>query len=123
MTKKLPTPRLQLRWAESEHNGYQWQCHYELVMPLGKWDVRAEVYKNGKELKKKLTELVVQMKTPSLRQTSSRFPPCTYETGRFCDTPFRDGAHIQWDAKELGNLPMYCIAPDGMAFVIEEPKQ
>jgi hypothetical protein len=28
-------------------------------------------------------------------------------------TPFRDGAHAHWDAKQFGNLPIYVVAPDG----------
>ena len=124
MTKKLPTPRMQLRWAPSTHEGYQWECHYELVLALAEWDIRAEIYKGNRLLNKKRTELLVPMMSPSLRNTSSKYPPCTTSDGkeRFCDTPFRDGAHIGFDAKQLGNPPMYCIAPDGEAFEIEKAR-
>ena len=47
MASKLPTPRMQLRWEASTEPGHQWQCHYELVILLDKWDVRREVYKAG----------------------------------------------------------------------------
>lgn len=120
--KKLPTPRLQLRWEANPAyrtgepgSQYRWACNYELVLPLDKYDVRAEVWKNGRELKRKLKELVVPIKPPSLR--GSELEPCTGMDGsRFYDDPFRDGAHAYWDSKHLGNPPIYVIAPDGMAF-------
>lgn len=104
MKAKLPTPRMQLRWKESKDTGYQWECHYELVILLDEYDVRREVYKNGRELKRKLPrELVIPMKTPSLRNSSNPHPPCTAMDGtRYADTPFRDGAHAKWDAIQLG---------------------
>lgn len=121
-TKKLPLPRLQLRWEENpDHrtgrpgSDYRWLCHYELILPLDKYDVRREVYKNGRELKRKLPHLTVPIKQPSLRGSS--LEPCRAQDGtRYCDAPFRDGAHALWDAKVLGNPPIYVIAPDGMAF-------
>lgn len=122
MASKLPTPRMQLRWEASTEPGHQWQCHYELVILLDKWDVRREVYKRGRELKRKLPrELVIPMKTPSFRNSSSRYPPCTSGDGkqRYADTPFRDGAHAKWDAIQLGDPPIFVIAPDGMAFPVE----
>ena len=120
--RKLPAPRLQLRWKESTHAGYQWQCHYELVILLDKYDVRREIYKNGRELKKQLPrEFAIPMKGPSLRNTSSKFPPCTSGDGkqRYEDTPYRDGAHAKWDAIQLGDLPIFVVAPDGLAFPVE----
>ena len=98
MASKLPTPRMQLRWEVATEPGHQWQCHYELVILLDKWDVRREVYKRGRELKRKLPrELVIPMKTPSFRNSSSHYPPCTSGDGkqRYADTPFRDGAHAK----------------------------
>lgn len=119
---KLPTPRMQLRWEVSTEPGHQWQCNYELVILLDKWDVRREVYKRGRELKRKLPrELVIPMKTPSFRNSSSHYPPCTSGDGkqRYADTPFRDGVHAKWDAIQLGDPPIFVIAPDGMAFSVE----
>lgn len=119
---KLPTPRIQLRWEASQHPEYQWQCHYELVILLAVHDVRREVYRHGYQLKKKLPrELTIAMKSPSLRGSSSLYPPCTSGDGklRYADTPFRDGAHAKWDAIQLGNLPIFVIAPDGMSFPVE----
>jgi hypothetical protein len=121
-TKKLPAPRLQLRWEpfpDPQGRGYNWQCHYELVLPLGKYDIRADVYKGDRLLKKKLRELVIPMKEPSVR--GSNGVPCQGQNGeRYCDTPFRDGAHALWDAKVLGNPPIFVIAPDGMTFEHKE---
>lgn len=90
-------------------------CHYELVLPLGEHDIRREMYdKHGNLKKKERTELVAALKEPSLRNGSS---PCLAHDGtRYYDAPYRDGKHAQWDAKLLGDLPIYCIAPDGMAF-------
>lgn len=122
MASKLPTPRLQLRWEESKDTRYQWECHYELVILLDKYDVRRQVYKNGRELKRKLPrELAIPMKTPSYRNSSSKFPPCTSGDGklRYADTPYRDGAHAEWDALQLGDPPIFVIAPDGKAFPVE----
>ena len=121
MKEKLPTPRMQLRWKESTHAGYQWECHYELVILLDKYDVRREVYKNGRELKRLLPrEMTIPMKTPSLRNSSSPHPPCTAMDGtRYADTPSRDGAHAKWDAIQLGDPPIFVIAPDGKAFPVE----
>ena len=113
---KLPVPRLQLRWMPSTIKPeYNWECHYELVLPLGEWDVRAERYDDEGEPLPKLTELVVPMKSPSLRESSNT--PCGDSRGkRYYDAPFRDGAHAWWDSKLIGNPPIFVIAPDGMAF-------
>lgn len=122
MKATLPTPRMQLRWKESQDTGYQWECHYELVILLDEYDVRREVYKNGRELKRKLPrELAIPMNTPSQRNSSSLYPPCTGGDGqsRYADTPYRDGAHAKWDALQLGCPPIFVIAPDGKAFPVE----
>jgi hypothetical protein len=113
----LPAPRLQLRWAPSTIKpGYNWECHYELVLPLDKYDIRATRYgDDGEEEIGAFKELVVPIKTPSLRESTNT--PCGNEGSmRYYDSPFRDGAHAYWDAKHLGNPPIFVIAPDGMAF-------
>ncbi|MFM0495633.1 hypothetical protein [Paraburkholderia caledonica] len=117
---KLPAPRLQLRWAASDlRSGYQWECHYELVLPLGEYDIRREQYDDEGNEVGKIDELIVPMKQPSLRGGSGT--PCTAGDGsRYCDSPYRDGAHALWDAKILGNPPVFVIAPDGMAFPHKE---
>lgn len=113
----LPAPRLQLRWAEAEPNerGFQWACHYELVLPLGEHDIRREVYDEYGEQTGEVSELVAALKPPTLRDGGGY--PCEAQDGtRYFDPPFRDGAHAQWDAAVLGGLPIYVIAPDGEAF-------
>lgn len=120
---KLPAPRLQLRWAKDEGNarGWPWACHYELVMPLDEHDIRREVYGEDGEVTKKVKEFVVAMKEPSLRQ--SNHEPCSGPDGsQCCDPPYRDGAHALWDSTRLGGLPVYVIAPNGVAFKHEMPK-
>lgn len=117
--KNLPVPRIQLRWeASDERRGYQWKCHYELVIGLDEYDIRREIYKNGEMLRKKLPrELVIPVKEPSWR--GSTMTPCGEGDTRYADTPFRDGAHAMWDGMQLGQPPIYSIAPDGCAFLVE----
>jgi hypothetical protein len=120
-SKPLPAPRLQLRWEEGGDTGWAWQCHYELVLPLDKYDVRAEQQGPRGGRRPNLTELVIPIKEPSLR--SGGGTPCTAQDGtRYYDSPYRDGAHAIWDAKLIGNPPIYVIGLDGMAFKYE-PKQ
>ena len=116
-TDGLGAPRLQLRWAAAEPNDrhMQWACHYELVLPLAEHDIRREVYGDDGEMTGKVDTLIVALKPPSLRGSSST--PCEDQNGeRYCDPPFRDGSHSKWDAALLGDLPVYVIAPDGESF-------
>lgn len=106
----LPAPRLQLRWASAEPNehNYQWQCHYELILPLREGDIR-----RGEE-EQELKELVVALKEPTVRGSNSI--PCRTRDGEYYyDAPYRDGVHAKWDAEVLGNLPIYVISLDGRA--------
>ena len=114
--KPLPAPRIQLRWeACTSDPRWQWQCHYELVIPLTKYDIRAEQEGPRGGRRPPLRELVIPVKQPSVRNSTG--VPCTAQDGsRYFDDPYRDGAHAQWDAQHLGNPPIYVIAPDGMAF-------
>lgn len=91
----LPTPRLQFRW-EDLGNGADYFCHYEMVFGLDRLDIRNDDKQNV----------------------------CVIELGRtkvgggrmeHFRTPFRDGAHAQWDGKQFGGLPIYVISPDGSA--------
>lgn len=121
LVRRLPAPRLQLRWARNPDAScrFGWLCHYELVLPLGEHDIRREVYDDDGELSGKVEELVVAMKEPTRRDADC--VPCTAMRGeRYADSPYRDGAHAKWDATALGNLPVFVIAPDGEAFV-EQP--
>lgn len=126
MKKKLPVPRMQLRWTPSTiKREYQWECHYELVILLNEHDIRRDAYdKNGNLKKRKLSrELVIAMKGPSLRG-SSQIPCSGIDGSRYADDPFRDGAHARWDGAQLGGLPIFVIAPDGEAFKVDyDPKE
>jgi hypothetical protein len=107
----LPAPRIELRWEPSNKPKYNWQCHYELVIPLRETDIRRED-DNGNKVR---SILVVPMGPPSLRFSSST--PCSgLDHAGYCDTPYRDGAHAQWDAAVLGGLPIFVIAPNGEIF-------
>lgn len=112
----LPAPRLQLRWQKRDGDRlWQWECHYELVLPLDEYDIRGEICDEEGRVIERKRELVVSIKEPSLR--GSNHEPCTSARGeRYFDAPFRDGAHASWDAKVLGDPPIYVIAPDGATF-------
>jgi hypothetical protein len=119
----LPAPRLQLRWAARDQDSqYQWECHYELVLPLGEYDIRREQYDDDGDELPSISELVVPIKPPTRRGSSSASMPCVHKGAHFYDTPFRDGAHAQWDAKALGNIPIFVIAPDGVAIKHSSPE-
>lgn len=139
----LRAPRLQLRWAPNTGKQRfakdtkwlekvigkpipltpEWLCHYELVLPLGEYDVRREVYGPRGGRRPDRTELVVPIKPPTVR--SCQATPCTVtNTGqRYADDPIRDGPHARWDSALLGGLPIYVIAPDGMAFAIADTSE
>jgi len=83
-TKGLPVPRLELVWEKSSNPRYEWYCRYDLI-------------KN---------HLVGEINRIPLGGTS-----CTgYHDGPdgSVGLPFRDGAHIMFDAIDLG-LPAYAI--------------
>ena len=108
----LPAPRLQLRWAiatEADLDGISfgsidpgsryrcWACHYELVIPLQKGDVR-----RGPPGEPNADVLIIPLgKTVS---ASSHEPD---------GPPRRDGHHAQFDSVALGSLPVYHVASDG----------
>lgn len=113
----LPAPRLQLRWErQPENSEYRYVCFYELVIPLNEGDIRREVWEDGVEVGS--TDVKVIEINSTGRKSSSPYPPCTAHPGghRFADTPYRDGAHAMFDAKHLGNPPIFVVAPDGMVF-------
>lgn len=120
MATPLPAPRLQLRWVAGDASCH-WLCHYELVLPLRDGDIRREVTADDGEPLADVSELVVAMSAePTKRDSCLDNLPCSLQDGsRWCDPPYRDGAHAQWDSAALGGLPMYVIAPDGVAFKME----
>src|SRR5262245_38298431 len=97
---KMPTPRLQLRWEKVAEG--EWKCNYELVIKLGKLDIR-----NPQDYKR-ATEKLIPLSSGTMVQ-STRGPVWPDGT---VDTPFRDGAHARWDAEQLGNPPIYAVYED-----------
>lgn len=92
----LPLPRLQLTWeklAKRDEDGYTWMCKYEMLMPLPLHDIRNE-RKWG-------------FYAASLGGTRSDRSGPPDRWGKL-DTPFRDGAHIIWDAIHLG-MPAFVV--------------
>ena len=129
-----PAPRLQLRWEGGEeksrftdmwgkeHVDREWRCFYELVMPLDEFDIRHEIWKDGEQVGTR-DELVIAMGEGCTKRGATKVP-CDLDDGtQYADDPFRDGAHAQWDAKLLGGLPVYVIAPDGIALKVERPER
>lgn len=103
--KKLPAPRLELRWTEdTTPDGFGEKarlCHYNLVLPLDKHDIRRESENAmGGELR---IEISVT-KVTSYGQEQDH--------GAELPTPFRDSAHAAWDSKALGGLSVYVVYGD-----------
>lgn len=92
-----PAPRLQLRWEQGEDDEI---CHYEMVFPLREHDIRNDA---------KTNHAVIE-----LGQTKCGGGGTPYWERNPVEqrTPYRDGAHAQWDDATL-NLPIFVIAPDG----------
>lgn len=99
----LPTPRLQLRWAKNTEfdSYYPFVCYYEMVLSLGKYDIRNERTYSDYRFKNRL---YVRMNFTLVR---TEICPT--------DTPYRDGAHVHWDNAQLGTLPVFVVRMDGTA--------
>lgn len=101
----LPTPRLQFRWellkrGKDEIEGSDWLCHYELVIRLGKNDIRnPREYKQESEKAMPLGGTKVNTTVEPLRNGTVQ-------------TPFRDSGHMKWDAEQLGIKHCYAIYGD-----------
>lgn len=104
----LPAPRLQLTWdaMERDADGYNTICHYHLVLPVGKYDIR-----NPHEYQRDGFLLLDLGGTHSTGSISSR----VYPDGKI-DTPFRDGSHIAWDSHRL-NLPAYVVCGEASMLI------
>lgn len=96
----LPSPRLQLTWQETKPDaeGYTATCHYHLVVPVGRYDIR-----NPHEYDWNSFLLLELGGTRSTNGIQNR----VYPDGKI-DMPFRDGSHIAWDAHRL-NLPAFVV--------------
>jgi hypothetical protein len=102
----LPAPRLQLRWAQEECEGYDRVCYYEMVFSLREFDVR-----NDSKAGFAVIELGKSMQGGG-SEPWTRTPPRARR-------PFRDGAHADWDSVVFGGLPIFVISPNGEAVEID----
>lgn len=92
----LPVPRLQLVWLSGEPDAEQMVeevCLYVMVFEVDKADGR-----NLREWQSPLTPFTAVVMGETKCKGRVRTDPL--------DTPFRDGCHIQWDAKRFG-YPMF----------------
>lgn len=106
-----PAPRLQLRWVNIDDGQYTFECHYELVFSLRKYDIRNP---DGIGPGYCVAEL-------GFTRTSERISDHLNSENPSNAVPFRDSVHALYDAKLLGGLPIYVIAPNGR-FAIYNPK-
>lgn len=101
--KKLPFPRLELRWRKSNHKqdgdmvSYEWACDYILVLHA-KTD--SDCRSNGKNYEYAKLNVQYVLNT-SYRSGGGTIPYAG-------DTPFRDGSHAMWDSITL-NIPVFSI--------------
>jgi len=111
---KLPAPRLELVWVQKDYPEdpmFNWECSYNIVMPLGEHDIRRE-----REGLPDRDELVVNLSKTRVglhRETGPVYPD-------HIDTPFRDGAHASWDSVNMRGLGVYAVCGD-KAFEVSEP--
>jgi hypothetical protein len=80
-------PVLELTWSKSSEKGFDWHAEYELVIPVREGDVRS---KGG--------VFRVKLGGTNVETTQKGFP---IEDGKV-SVPYRDGAHMKWDAEALG---------------------
>lgn len=103
--RKLPVPRLELRWAKgttpNDLGGRVRLCHYNLVLPLDKHDIRRE---SANAVGGELRIEIGTTKVTSYGQEQ--------DYGAALPTPFRDTAHAIWDSKALGGLSVYVVYGD-----------
>lgn len=113
---KLPAPRLEFVWEQKnfpEDPMYNWECSYNLVIPLSEHDIRRE-RADGTER----DELPLNIGKTRVGLHGGRTPVGATDI----DTPFRDGAHAGWDSIALRGLPVYAVCGDKGFLVSEEVK-
>lgn len=111
----LPTPRLQFRWERitKPKDWYRWFCYYELVLKLGKFDIRnPHEYKKAGELTLPLGGTKVGTTRESMVLSDGSV-----------DTPFRDSSHAVWDSKQLRIKHIYAICGDTVMDVVADRKR
>jgi hypothetical protein len=93
---KMPLPRLELRWKKDGKDWTRSICEYLLILPLGEYDIRRT---------KKQPNFEVLISTTKSKGSTDHSPVYNGKV----HTPFRDGAHAQWDSEVLGGLPVYAV--------------
>jgi hypothetical protein len=113
MKPKLPAPRLELRWEPKlAEPGHEWDtaiCRYLLVLPLKEHDIRREG-KDGESYEDYILEI------SHTEVTGSGERPVV---NGIVTTPYRDGAHAEWDSDALGGVPIYAVCGDDVTLVRE----
>lgn len=109
---EAPAPRLEFRWRKEPENELETErvkqnffteayfCDYGLVMPLDKYDIRAEGEDGEFGVR---TEKFYKFET-------TIFSGSVPEDGR---VPFLDGAHSKWDSEALKGLPVWVKSLSG----------
>lgn len=109
----MPCPRLELRWVKDGDSWYARECVYSLVIPLGEFDIRST------DREDRPRELALEMGRTRVSGGDGNPPIYDGEV----DTPFRDGAHAQWDCEALGgHLPIVAVCGDVATLVAKNPK-
>lgn len=96
--EQLPAPRMEFQWKNISGDWQQAECAYGIVIPLREYDIR----RTKEQGMTGPAEIFVEIST--IERTGSGRPPIW---GGVVETPFRDGAHAQWDSAALGGLPIY----------------
>lgn len=117
---ELPKTRLELRWdpidPRENNHGANWYCRYDLVLELDEYDGRREKYEDGELIE---TKEDLRVSLGGTFAERSRGP--VYDDG--IDTPYRDSAHIKWDAKKLG-LRMFVVCGEkAMEIFVENTEE
>jgi len=112
-TQSIPCPRFEFLWIRPLDEQKSWRCLYSLVIPLSKYDIR-----RGEDDKSELSMGIGETKVG----LSGGGTPI--EADGSVMTPFRDGAHAQWDCKSLGgHIPIVSIFEDSVFVVPYMAKQ
>lgn len=103
---EMAATRLELRWRklEVEEDGHNWKCDYNLVVALEPGDIRS-LDRESNRVCESLT--LTGLGGTRVRMGEGR-TPLDMKNGDIY-LPYRDGAHICFDSKKLGDLPRYVV--------------
>lgn len=112
---EMPSPRIQFEYVPSTEG---WSTHwvmYWLVLPLSEYDIRRE-----KDDEKPYDEWFIPVGETKISGGRNEDPPIY--AGK-ASTPFRDGAHANFDMESLGLvLPVYATC-EKVVTLIERPSE